>query len=71
MGSKNPSVKRKDASPPDISAAQAPSQPPEPFTMPEDIARQRGVPKTPQGWWTFGLTVMVLLIAVALWFRYH
>jgi hypothetical protein len=34
-----------------------------------EIARRRGVPKTPQGWMTLGLTFMAILIAVALWLR--
>jgi hypothetical protein len=57
------------------SRAEAPGdQPPAPtgtFALPEAIARQRGVPKTPQGWWTLGLTVMAILIGAVLWLRYH
>jgi hypothetical protein len=35
----------------------------------DEVVRRRGVPKTPQGWMTLGLTVMAVLIAVALWLR--
>lgn len=41
----------------------------EPLTLEDEIEKQRGVPKTPQGWWTLGLTVMAILIAVILWLR--
>jgi hypothetical protein len=56
-------------------ARSAPSEitpePSDPISLPDEIARQRGVPKTPSGWWTFGLTVMAILIAVVLWLRYY
>ena len=42
----------------------------EPLTLEEEIESQPGVPKTPSGWWTLGLTVMGVLIAIALWLRY-
>jgi hypothetical protein len=35
------------------------------------VSSWRGIPKTPQGWWTLGLTVMAALLAVLLWLRYH
>lgn len=41
----------------------------EPLTLEDEIEKQRGVPKTPQGWWTLGLTVMAISIAVILWLR--
>lgn len=47
------------------------SEPSEPFSLEDEIEKQPGVPKTPAGWWTFGLTIMAILIAVALWLRYH
>ena len=54
------------------------SEPSEPETLAHEIERledeiekQPGVPKSPTGWWTFGLTIMAILIAVTLWFRYH
>ena len=43
----------------------------EPLTLEDEIEKRRGVPKTPQGWWTLGLTVMAILIAVILWLRYY
>ncbi len=56
---------------PGISSAQTPSEASDPFTLPAEILKKRGVPKTPQGWWTLGLTVMAILIAVFLWLRFH
>ncbi len=53
---------------PGISPGEIPS---EPLTLEDEIERQPGVPKTPQGWWTLGLTVMAILIAAALWLRFH
>ena len=37
----------------------------------DEIEKQPGVPKTPAGWWTFGLTILAIMIAVTLWFRYR
>ena len=51
-------------------SAAAPETPSEPFSLEDEIEKQPGVPKTPQGWWTFGLTIMAVLIAVLLWRRY-
>ncbi len=42
----------------------------EPPPIDEEVASWIGIPKTPQGWLTFGLTVMALLIAAALLARY-
>lgn len=36
----------------------------------DEIERRRGVPKSPAGWFTLGLTVMAVLIGIALWYRY-
>ena len=47
------------------------SKPSEPFTVPDEIAGQRGVLQTPQGWWALGPAIVAILIAVALWLRYH
>ena len=47
------------------------SGPSEPFSFQDELEKQPGVPKTPQGWWTFGLTIMAILIAVLLWLRYY
>jgi hypothetical protein len=44
---------------------------PDPVSAADEIERWRGVPKTPQGWWTLGLTVMAILIGVFLWLRYY
>lgn len=49
----------------------SPSEDADPLSLPKGIARLPGVPKTPQGWWTFGLTIMAILIAAVLWLRYH
>ena len=53
-----------------ISPSEAALEPPEPFSVEDEIEKQPGVPKTPEGWWTFGLTIMAILIAVLLWRRY-
>lgn len=54
------------------------SEPSQPETLAREIERledeiekRPGVPKTPAGWWTFGLTIMAILIAVALWLSYR
>jgi hypothetical protein len=44
--------------------------PAEPLSLQDELERRRGVPKTPQGWWTLGLTVMAILMGIALWLRY-
>ncbi len=54
-----------------IFPGEAVSEPSEPFSLEDEIEKQPGVPKTPAGWWTSGLTIMAILIAVALWLRYH
>lgn len=41
----------------------------DPLTLADKLGGLRGVPKMPQGWLTFGLTVMAILIAIALWLR--
>jgi hypothetical protein len=43
----------------------------DPVSATDEIEGWRGVPKTPQGWWTLGLTVMAILIGVFLWLRYY
>jgi hypothetical protein len=63
LGAKNEEESLPVVSPGEIPAA--------PLTLEEEIEKQPGVPKTPAGWWTFGLTIMAILIAVALWFRYY
>ena len=57
--------------PPAISHGEIRLEASEPLTLEDKIEKQRGVPKTPQGWWTLGLTVMAILIAVILWLRYY
>jgi hypothetical protein len=54
-----------------ISPREIAPEPSEPFSLEDEIEKQPGVPKTPQGWWTLGLTVMAILIAVLLWRRYY
>ncbi len=68
---KNRSLARVDTKNPTGSRAETSSQAWDPLTLPYEIARKRGIPKTPQGWWTLGLTVMAILIAVVLWLRFH
>ncbi len=64
-------VKKKNAvSPPRTSDAHAVVRL-DPVSLTDEIERWRGVPKTPQGWWMLGLTVMAILIGVVLWLRYH
>jgi hypothetical protein len=41
----------------------------DPVSATDEIETWRGIPKTPQGWWTLGLTVMAILIGVFLWLR--
>jgi hypothetical protein len=57
--------------PPGISHSEIRLEASEPLTLEDEIEKQRGVPKTPQGWWTLGLTVMAILIAVILWLCYY
>jgi len=54
-----------------MSQSEVVSGPSEPFSLQDELEKQPGVPKTPQGWWTFGLTIMATLIAVLLWLRYR
>ncbi len=54
-----------------ISPGPVTSERSETFSLEDEIEKQRGVPKTPTGWWTLGLTIMAILIAAALWLRYH
>ncbi len=63
--------KDKAEAPAGIAPGEAVSEPSEAFSLEDEIEKQPGVPKTPVGWWTLGLTIMAILIAVALWLRYH
>jgi hypothetical protein len=40
------------------------------LSLPEELERRRGIPKSPPGWWTAGLTAIAILIAAALWLQY-
>jgi len=54
-----------------MSQSEMVSEPFEPFSLQHELEKQPGVPKTPQGRWTFGLTIMAILIAVLLLLRYR
>jgi hypothetical protein len=68
---KSTGTEKKGKRPPGISHGEIRSETSKPPTLEDEIEKQRGVPKTPQGWWTLGLTVMAILIAVILWLRYY